>query len=226
MSQGMKEYHTASDYRDNVIQMHTETEFPAVPNAACPVVNVLQYHHLGVVCADVAAAVAFYAPLGFVRTCGDVSAAKGDGIVLLVHINGLTLHLIQADVVPDSAHNVLMDDPICKAPGHTHASWSVPSIPAAKEFLASQGVELSGTRSTLAFFMRDTDRTTLEFERNDGGDQPPANGFDSSHVGGGKPLDHVGIRVRAPYERHLIHYTKLGFTSLVNHYAPNQDPLK
>jgi hypothetical protein len=74
--------------------------------------------------------------------------------------------------------------------------------------------------------VRDPDRTTLEFERNDGGDVPPAGGLDGTHVGSGKPLDHVGIRVRAPYDRHLEHYTKLGFTYLVNSYKANEDPLK
>lgn len=122
--------------------------------------------------------------------------------------------------------NILMDRPTTKLPGHTHASWTVPSVPSAKAFLAASGIELSGTRSSLAVFVRDPDRTTLEFERNDGQDEPPPV-FLPSHIGHRRPLDHVGIRVRAPYERHTEFYARhLGFIALVMSYEPNTEPLK
>lgn len=75
--------------------------------------------------------------------------------------------------------------------------------------------------------MRDPDRTTLEFERNDGGDEPPAEPFSGAHIGWGVPLDHVGVRTRAPHERHLDWAARnLGFTLCVSKYAVNPDPLK
>jgi hypothetical protein len=75
--------------------------------------------------------------------------------------------------------------------------------------------------------MRDPDRTTLEFERNDGGDEPPSPTFGPEHIGHGKTLDHVGIRIRAPYDSHLEFYAKnLGFSSLVRRYEPDPNPLK
>jgi hypothetical protein len=51
--------------------------------------------------------------------------------------------------------------------------------------------------------------------------------FDASAIGAGHPLDHVGVRVRAPYDRHLEWYARnLGFCHRVNTYTPNDDPLK
>lgn len=75
--------------------------------------------------------------------------------------------------------------------------------------------------------MRDPDRTTLEFERNDGGDEPPAEPFSGAHIGWGVSLDHVGVRTRAPHERHLDWAARnLGFTLCVSKYVVNPDPLK
>lgn len=105
-------------------------------------------------------------------------------------------------------------------------SQTVPSVPGVKDFLASQDIPLSGLRSTLAVFVRDTDRTTLEFERNDGGDEPPET-FTSAYIGNKRPLDHVGIRTRAPHARHLEFYARnLGFIYSVRVYDVNPDPLK
>lgn len=102
----------------------------------------------------------------------------------------------------------------------------MPSVPGVKGFLASQDVPLSGLRSTLAVFVRDPDRSTLEFERNDGGDEPPA-AFSAAHIGHSRPLDHVGTRVRAPHQRHLDFYARnLGFNAKVRVYDVNPDPLK
>lgn len=79
---------------------------------------------------------------------------------------------------------------------------------------------------SIIVFVRDPDRTTLEFERNDGGDDAPVV-FTSDMIGYKSPLDHVGTRVRAPFDRHLEFYAKnLGFVYLVNKYDANPDPLK
>ena len=213
-------------YRASVVALQAKTEHPAVLPGVKPAASVRAYHHLGLACRDPSASSSFYQTLGFKPLDGDAGAARGAGIVRLGHAsNGLELHLLQADDKSGS-DNILMDRPTEKWPGHTHASWAVPSVPALKSFLAGLGVELSGTRSTLAVFVRDPDRTTLEFERNDGKDEPPAS-FGAEHIGAGKPLDHVGTRLRAPFERHLEWYAlNLGFNSLVRRYEPNPDPLK
>lgn len=114
-----------------------------------------------------AASIAFYNRLGFERASGDSAAARRAGIVCLTHANGLELHLIQSDAPAESAEptNIHMDTPALKYPGHTHCAWTVPSVAGVKVFLDAAGVPLSGTLSTLAVFVRDADRTTLEFER-------------------------------------------------------------
>ena len=75
-------------------------------------------------------------------------------------------------------------------------------------------------------FCRDPDRTTLEFERNDGGDDAPVV-FTSDMIGYKITLDHIGTRIRAPLDRHVEFYAKnLGFLHLVNKYEANPEPLK
>jgi catechol 2,3-dioxygenase-like lactoylglutathione lyase family enzyme len=185
---------------------------------AKPAVRVLRFHSLGLAVCSLPATTAFYALLGF-------TAASSDTLTLKHATNGLQLHLCMAT---DLSHtdNWLMDNASSKAPGHTHASWAVPSVPGMKTFLERLAVPLSGTRGTLAVFVRDPDRTTLEFERNDGGDDASAV-FSSDMIGSTKPLDHVGIRTRAPHRRHLEFYARnFGFTRLVRFYDVDPDPLK
>ena len=46
-------------------------------------------------------------------------------------------------------------------------------------------------------------------------------------IGYKSTLDHVGTRIRAPFDRHLEFYAKnLGFIYLINKYEANPDPLK
>lgn len=95
-----------------------------------------------------------------------------------------------------------------------------------RAFLDEHGIAISGTRSTLALFARDVDKTTLEFERNDGGDDAAAF-VGAASIGAGKKLDHVGVRIRAPYERHVEFWARtMGFNALVNKYEANVEPLK
>jgi catechol 2,3-dioxygenase-like lactoylglutathione lyase family enzyme len=216
-------------YRENVVKLATTTDWPPVVHGlATPAVTCLRYHHLGLACRDVAASQRFYAALGFnaLQPSSSSAPAKGDGIVVLRGAGGLELHLVQADDCSGS-DNVLMDNPTQKAPGHTHCSWKVPSVTGVKTFLEGLGIALSGTRSTLAVFVRDPDRTTLEMERNDGKDEPPAEGFSAAHIGWTQPLDHVGIRTRAPHDRHLEWYARnMGFNLCVRKYEVDADPLK
>ena len=184
--------------------------------------RVLRFHSLGLAVSSLPATTAFYALLGF------APAAPSETMTLKHATNGLLLHICMATDL-SRADNWLMDDAKSKAPGHTHASWAVPSVPGMKAFLEKLAVPLSGTRGTLAVFVRDPDRTTLEFERNDGGDDaPPPAGFGCDMIGTpAKPLDHVGIRTRAPHRRHLEFYARnFGFARLVRYYDVDSDPLK
>ena len=85
---------------------------------------------------------------------------------------GLELHLSVCDKGVDDDQNILMDFASNKYPGHTHASFVVPNVAAARTYLEGQGIAISGDRTRAgklyAVFARDPDRTTLEFERNHG----------------------------------------------------------
>ena len=177
--------------RDKVISMQTRKDFPLITEKV-PAVTVLKYHSLGMAVSDVSASTAFYGKLGFEPTAAADGASASPIRVLRSSAGKLYLHLIPAVPLVDGK-NLLMDYPTSKPPGHTHASWSVPSVPAVKSLLDTLGVPLSGTRSTLAVFVRDLDRTTLEFERNDGGDEPPLH-INAHMIGHCRPMDHVGIR--------------------------------
>ena len=125
----MADAHDAA-YRASVVALQARAEHPAVLPGVQPAAHVRAYHHLGLACRDPGASAAFYARLGFNPLGGDAGAARGAGIVRLCHVtNGLELHLLQADDVSGS-DNVLMDVAELKDPGHTHASWAVPSVPA------------------------------------------------------------------------------------------------
>ena len=132
---------------------------------AKPAVRVLRFHSLGLAVSSLPATTAFYALLGF-------TAASSETMTLKHATNGLELHICMATDL-SRTDNWLMDNSSSKAPGHTHASWTVPSVPGVKTFLERLTVPLSGTRGMLAVFVRNPDRTTLEFERNDGGDDAP-----------------------------------------------------
>jgi hypothetical protein len=209
-------------YEDLVVTLQPAAQkvyTPVLANEeAKPAVRVLRFHSLGLAVSCLPATTAFYALLGFTAASSETTTLK--------HVtNGLELHICMATDL-SRTDNWLMDSASSKAPGHTHASWSVPSVPGVKTFLERLAVPVSGTRNTLAVFVRDPDRTTLEFERNDGGDDAPAV-FSSDMIGSMKPLDHVGIRTRAPHRRHLEFYARnFGFTRLVRFYDVDPDPLK
>ncbi len=160
-------------YRESVVKLMSTplSDFPMLTSMTAPV-SVLRYHHLGLTVHSVATSIAYYTRLGFEPLPTDVPFS-GQSIVRLENKIGMELHLIPSDRPIEEEKNILMDFPLHKPPGHTHASWSVCSVPETKKFLESIGCQISGTRSTLALFTRDPDRTTLEFERNDGGDDKP-----------------------------------------------------
>jgi len=144
---------------------------------------------------------------------------------------GLELHIALADkgLEEEEGKNLLMDFPTEKYPGHTHVAFSVHNVEKTKGFLESVGIAISGERKPpgrplLALFARDPDRTTLEFERNDG--VAGEGEISRETIGYPQNMDHVGIRVSKP-EDALVWYAKtLGFIRLVNKYEPSPEILK
>lgn len=132
-------YSETAAYREGVVAAMTRTAgLPSVLEGVSPAASCVRYSHLALACRDVEKSVDFYRKLGFAR----VSETDSSNIVRLRHVsNGLDLHLVSAtDTAVEG--NVLMDTPTLKHAGHTHASWTVPSVPGVKELLSSIGVEV------------------------------------------------------------------------------------
>jgi catechol 2,3-dioxygenase-like lactoylglutathione lyase family enzyme len=191
-----------------------------------PLAPVLQYHHAARGVSDFTASRAFYAKLGFIPVADE---SGNDNI--LVHSNGMSLHLFLAEALAESNQNLLMDLPTQKYNGHTHLSFSVPTVPGLRDFLeVQQGVPLSGERvmpgdGLRAVFCRDPDRTTLEFERNRG-EMKNVEHFTAALIGDTRPMDHVGTRVTRAEECYRWYAETLGFVYEVMHYPLDPDPLK
>mmetsp|Transcript_42874 Transcript_42874/g.85971 ORF Transcript_42874/g.85971 Transcript_42874/m.85971 type:complete len:207 (+) Transcript_42874:156-776(+) len=155
--------------------------------------RVIRFAHIGLAVSNVAEAESFYAKVGYRRVW-----PYRPGV--LVNSGGLELHMMQAEKPSPAAGNVLMDMPDdAKFPGINHMSFGVRSVLATRTYLEGSGIEISGTRANLAVFVRDPDRTVLEFERNDGGNEDglvvTADVLSAVPRGG---IDHVGIRVSNP----------------------------
>ena len=120
-------------------------------------------NHVGIRIRDRARSVAFYEQLGFslVRDAG-----YDDGHPLILqHASGVVLNLLgpSSDASP---RNVLMDVAE-KHAGITHFALTVRSLSAARASLEAAGIEITGSFSIegmSAIFVRDPDRTVIEFD--------------------------------------------------------------
>ena len=210
---------------------------------ATPIVSVLKYAHIGVAASNLLNSVAFYEKVGLIvaENADEGLNAVGSKFLLsslsppplfvsMVNASStFRVHVFPSDRPLDDDRNLLMDYPETKYPGHTHASFQVPNVAGVRHYMeTTMGIPVSGTRGSMAIFVRDPDRTTLEFERNDGkSDDKAPEEFQPETIGNGKCMDHVGIRIRAPYDEKLLWYAeKLGFISLLRVYDANPDPLK
>ena len=119
--------------------------------------------HIGIRVSDKSVSIAFYERLGF-RTLSDTGFEKGHPIIMQ-HPSGVVLNLLGPADTP-SDRNILMDVDE-KYPGITHVSFKVTSLDDAKQFLADQGIPLSGQfsyRDLRALFIRDPDRNVIELD--------------------------------------------------------------
>jgi catechol 2,3-dioxygenase-like lactoylglutathione lyase family enzyme len=194
-----------------------------------PLAPVLQYHHAALGVSDFAAARAFYAKLGFTPT--GTADEEDSNEKILSHPNGMSLHLFLAEATAENNQNLLMDFPTEKYNGHTHLSFSVPTVPGVRDFLElQQGVTVTGERvmpgdGLRAIFCRDPDRTTLEFERNMGA-MKVVEHFTAALIGDSRPMDHVGTRVSRAEECYIWYAETLGFVNEVMHGPLDPDPVK
>jgi catechol 2,3-dioxygenase-like lactoylglutathione lyase family enzyme len=175
-----------------------------MPPSPPPPPIVIRYHHLAVVCSDLNVSRKFYEKVGFEKK-PETTAITSSSSCILVNAGGFELHLLKTSRRVEDDKNILMDHPDEKFPGHTHMSFGVGSVPGVVAYFEKEQIPLSGTRSIpsiasgpVSIFVRDPDRTVVEFERNDGGDDglevTPA--VLSTAPRGG--IDHIGTRVSNP----------------------------
>jgi|TARA_R100000455_G_C6240210_1_gene99332 catechol 2,3-dioxygenase-like lactoylglutathione lyase family enzyme len=119
--------------------------------------------HVGIRVSDKDVSLAFYKSLGF-EMIEDNGFDTGHPIVLRHAASGDVLNLLGPAAT--SAKNILMDVPE-KHAGITHVSYRVKSIEAARTFLESIDVPISGEIDTGHFqglFIRDPDRNVIELD--------------------------------------------------------------
>ena len=134
--------------------------------------------HVGIRVSDKLASITFYERLGF-RILSDAGFEKGHPVIMQ-HPSGVVLNLLGPANMPND-RNILMDADE-KYPGITHVSFRVGSIAAAREFLAENGIPLSGQfsfRDLQAVFIRDPDRNVIELDAYAGG----GSGAQGDHAG-------------------------------------------
>ena len=123
--------------------------------------------HVGIRVSRKQISIAFYEGLGF-ETLTDTGFEHGHPVIMQ-HPSGVVLNLLG----PANAYsqgNILMDIEE-KHPGITHVSFKIASMEAAKSFLASKNVALTGEfsfKGMHAIFIRDPDRNVIELDAYDG----------------------------------------------------------
>lgn len=204
--------------------MNFKASITLISNSA-PCCKVLGYAHLGIAVSNLPNSIEFLGKIGF-----NIESSHADRIALLRNRGGLGLELFLCDQGIEDNKNILMDYPVNKYPGHTHASFTVPNTLSAKSYLESQGIVISGERKypgndrLFAVFARDPDMTTYEFEKNFGEDEDVTVTRDL--IGYPQSMDHVGIRVFNPQAAITYYAEKLGFNKMIRDYEPNPEKLK
>lgn len=120
-------------------------------------------NHVGIRIIDKNRSTAFYAALGF-ELVDDAGFEDGHPIIMR-HPSGVVLNLL-GPASTSEAVNILMDVEE-KYPGYTHIALTVKSLSDAKEFVAAQGIEITGSfsfKNMSAIFIRDPDRNVIELD--------------------------------------------------------------
>lgn len=119
--------------------------------------------HIGIRVADFSRSVTFYHQFGFAMTRRDYN----EHVVVLRHVSGLELNLIDSSDDANAGRNVLMDETM-RYSGYTHVALRVDDVRYVAEQLKAQDIVITegpvtfGDGSTSVFF-RDPDRNVIEF---------------------------------------------------------------
>ena len=119
--------------------------------------------HVGIRVHDKDRSIDFYEGLGF-KTLADIGFENGHPIIMR-HASGVVLNLLGPSST-DDGQNILMDVDE-KHAGITHVSFKVRDMDAAKAFLSSENIPLTGEfnfKGMHAIFIRDPDRNVIELD--------------------------------------------------------------
>ena len=120
-------------------------------------------NHVGVRVRDKSRSISFYGSLGFALV-HDAGFAEGHPVIMR-HPSGVVLNLL-GPATSTGESNILMDIAE-KHPGYTHIALTVSSLATARDFVAAQGIEITGSfsfRDMSAIFIRDPDRNVIELD--------------------------------------------------------------
>ena len=120
-------------------------------------------NHIGIRISERSRSVSFYENLGF-QLVQDAGFDKGHPIIMK-HPSGVVLNLLGPATSSDGK-NILMDVDE-KYPGYTHIALTVSSLDDAKEFMTTNGIQVTGSFSfgnMSAIFIRDPDRNVIELD--------------------------------------------------------------
>ena len=125
--------------------------------------NIESVNHIGIRVADKARSIAFYENLGFL-VVQDAGFEQGHPVIMR-HSSGVVVNLL-GPASTTGNENILMDVEV-KHPGYTHIALTVSSLSAAKEFMKTNNIEITGSFSfgnMSAIFIRDPDRNVIELD--------------------------------------------------------------
>ena len=125
--------------------------------------NIDSMNHVGIRVADKARSVSFYGSLGF-KLLQDAGFEQGHPVIMK-HPSGVVLNLLGPANKSDGT-NILMDVEE-KYPGYTHIALTVGSLSIAREFMNTNGIEITGSfsfKNMSAIFIRDPDRNVIELD--------------------------------------------------------------
>ncbi len=105
--------------------------------------NIESVNHVGIRVSDKTRSVSFYENLGF-QLLEDAGFDKGHPVIMK-HPSGVVLNLLGPAKDWDG-RNILMDVDE-KYPGYTHIALTVGSLAVAKEFMKTNGIEITGSFS-------------------------------------------------------------------------------
>jgi lactoylglutathione lyase len=123
--------------------------------------------HVGIRVSQKQVSIDFYEGLGF-ETLVDTGFEQGHPVIMR-HPSGVVINLLGPSTA-SAGSNILMDVDE-KHPGITHVSFKIASMEAAKTFLASKNIELTGNfsfKGMHAIFFRDPDRNVIELDAYEG----------------------------------------------------------